>query len=179
MNRARPDLPSTPAGATTPRGTPPRIAPPRTQRSRNGDTDVLQFDIPSDLDHGRTVQETILEACRHARFEDDAFFAVKLALDEAVTNAIKHGNRLDPFKRVRVTANISAQGAEIEITDEGPGFDRSKVPDPTIDENIDKCSGRGLLLIEAYMTKVSWSADGRSIRMQKLNSTEPPQAHRH
>ena len=110
-----------------------------------GDADQLRFDIPSDLDHGREVQEAILEACRRAGFDEDAFFAVKLALDEAVTNAIKHGNRLDPTKRVRVSANVSARAADIEISDEGPGFDRTKVPDPTSDENLDKCSGRGLL----------------------------------
>lgn len=125
------------------------------------------------------VQEAILEACRRAGFDEDAFFAVKLALDEAVTNAIKHGNRLDPAKRVRVSANVSARAADIEISDEGPGFDRSKVPDPTSDENIDKCSGRGLLLIEAYMTRVSWSPDGRSIRMHKENTAEPPHSPRH
>lgn len=175
MSRARPD-PSSPApGASTP-GRGSAFAGGGSSGSsgpRRGE-DVLRFNIPSDLDRGREVQELILRACRDAGFDEDAFFAVKLALDEAVTNAIKHGNKLDPTKRVEVVATVSAQGARIEISDEGAGFDRSKVPDPTSDENLDKCSGRGLLLIEAYMSSVSWSEDGRTIRMLKHNTAEPP-----
>ncbi len=136
--------------------------------------DRLSFDIPSDLRRGREVQSAILEACRDASFTDDAFFAVKLALDEAVTNAIKHGNQLDPDKRVSVQAAVDAEGMWVEIRDQGPGFDRGVVPDPTAEENLDKCSGRGLLLIEAYMNNVSWSPDGRTIRMEKRNDTAPP-----
>ena len=137
----------------------------------------MRFVIPSDLERGREVQEIILRTCREVGFDEDAFFAVKLALDEAVTNAIKHGNKLDPRKQVEIVASITAQRAEIEIRDEGPGFDRSMVPDPTCEENLDKCSGRGLLLIEAYMSSVSWSEDGRSIRMMKRNTAEPPRVH--
>ncbi len=134
----------------------------------------MRFIIPSDLERGREVQEIILRACREAGFDEDAFFAVKLALDEAMTNAIKHGNKLDPTKQVEVKARITPQQAEIEISDQGPGFDRTRVPDPTCEENLDKCSGRGLLLIEAYMSSVSWSEDGRTIRMLKHNTAEPP-----
>ena len=132
--------------------------------------DPLRFVIPSDLQRGREVQETILRACREAGFDEDAFFAIKLALDEAVTNAIKHGNKLDPAKQVEVVATVSRHRAQIDIRDEGPGFDRKKVPDPTAEENLDKCSGRGLLLVEAYMSSVTWSEDGRTIRMCKHNS---------
>lgn len=141
-------------------------------KSRGGE--AMSFVIPSDLERGREIQEIILRACREVGFDEDAFFAVKLALDEAVTNAIRHGNKLDSRKQVEVVARVNAQRAEIEIRDEGPGFDRSKVPDPTCDENLDKCSGRGLLLIEAYMSNVSWSEDGRTIRMMKHNTAEPP-----
>ena len=135
----------------------------------------LHFLIPSDLQRGREVQEAILRACRNAHFDEDAFFAVKLALDEAVTNAIKHGNKLDPTKEVEVTATVSPRSVHVRVRDEGPGFDRTGVPDPTLEENLDKCSGRGLLLIEAYMTDVSWSADGRTIDMVRLNNADPPQ----
>ena len=135
---------------------------------------VMRFLIPSDLERGREVQNAILRACREAGFDEDAYFAVKLALDEAVTNAIKHGNKLAPDKQVEVMAEVDGGRARIEIRDEGPGFDRTKVPDPTLEENLDKCSGRGLLLIEAYMSSVSWSADGRTIRMTRRNTPEPP-----
>jgi serine/threonine-protein kinase RsbW len=136
--------------------------------------ETLTFDIPSDLHRGREVQEAILRACRDADFTEDAYFAVKLALDEAVTNAIKHGNALDPAKRVVVNAGVSPEAMWVEVRDQGPGFAREQVPDPTADENLDRCSGRGLLLIEAYMTEVTWSADGRTIRMTRINDATPP-----
>ena len=136
--------------------------------------DVMEFDIPSDLQRGREVQNAILDACRENGFSDDAYFAVKLALDEAVTNAIKHGNKFDKSKRVLVRAAVGDDEMWVEVRDDGPGFVREHVPDPTADENLDKCSGRGLLLIEAYMSDVSWSADGRTIRMTKANTDAPP-----
>ena len=134
----------------------------------------MHFVIPSDLQRGREVQEAILTACRAAGFTEDAFFAVKLALDEAVTNAIKHGNGMSPTKRVDVLARVTPERAHVEVRDEGPGFVRRQVPDPTLEENLDKCSGRGLMLIEAYMSEVDWSEDGRTIKMVKLNTDEPP-----
>ncbi len=135
---------------------------------------VLEFEIVSDLLEGRRVQDAILDACRKNGFGDDAYFAVKLALDEAVTNAIKHGNGMDRSKRVQVRAAVSEDRVWIEIRDEGPGFKREHVPDPRNEENLHKCSGRGLLLIEAYMTHVDWSPDGRAIQMAKANQSEPP-----
>jgi serine/threonine-protein kinase RsbW len=87
-------------------------------------------------------------------------------------NAIKHGNKLDPSKQVHVSYRITPTQAEIMIEDEGPGFDRHCVPDPTTDENIHKCSGRGILLMEAYMNAVEFSAGGRRVRMVKRNEPD-------
>ena len=136
--------------------------------------DVMRFEIASDLHEGRRVQDAILGACHGHGFGEDAYFAVKLALDEAVTNAIKHGNGMDRDKRVHVRAAVSADRVWIEVRDEGPGFKRETIPDPREEENLHKCSGRGLLLIEAYMTHVDWSPDGRAIQMSKANVSEPP-----
>ena len=159
---------------------PPRVAhtdaatSPNARPPADADQGPMHFVIPSDLQRGREVQDAILAACKEAAFTDDAFFAVKLALDEAVTNAIKHGNKLDANKSVEVVARVTPESAHVEVRDEGPGFVRRRVPDPLLEENLDKCSGRGLLLIEAYMSQVSWSEDGRTIRMTKRNSNEPP-----
>ena len=138
------------------------------------DEGQMHFEIPSDLLKGREVQEAILSACKEAGYTEDAFFAIKLALDEAVTNAIKHGNKLDPNKNVIVDALVTPTALWVEVTDEGPGFIRDAVPDPTQEANLEKCSGRGLLLIEAYMTSVTWSEDGKTIRMEKINDTSGP-----
>jgi serine/threonine-protein kinase RsbW len=125
--------------------------------------------IPSDFSSGRDVQERIMaEVERHA-FGTDSAFAVRIALEEAMVNAIKHGNRLDPAKKVHVECKVTPRRAEITIEDEGPGFDRAAIPDPTHDDNLDKPSGRGILLIEAYMDGVQWSRGGRRLRMVKEN----------
>ena len=84
-------------------------------------------------------------------------------------NAIKHGNREDERKVVRVESDVSPARTEIVIEDEGPGFDRRGVPDPTAAENLCRPSGRGILLIESYMTDVSWERGGRRLRMVKRN----------
>ena len=127
--------------------------------------------IPSEFAAGRDVQERILADVQRAGFSTDGTFAIRIALEEAMVNAIKHGNRLDASKKVHVESKITAKRAEIIIEDEGPGFDRAAIPDPTEDDNLDKPSGRGILLIEAYMDGAEWSRGGRRLRMIKDNAS--------
>jgi serine/threonine-protein kinase RsbW len=140
----------------------------------NGDASKspLKFEIPSDHKHQREVQTAILEEVARRGFNSQSTFAIKLALEEAMINAVKHGNKLNPSKTVKIEAKISPTVAEIVIEDQGPGFDRSSVPDPTKEENLEKCSGRGILLMESYMNSVSWSKNGRRVKMVKKNETD-------
>lgn len=144
----------------------------RGANGRQGQAAHLRFTIPSELAAGRNVQKQILDLLEQKGFHGHNFFAINLALEEALTNAIKHGNRLDSHKKVHVQAKVSSRRAEIIIEDEGPGFDRSSVPDPTAQENLEKCSGRGILLIESYMNTVTWDRGGRRVRMVKMNKTK-------
>ena len=132
----------------------------------------VKLTLPSDHAAARAVQEQILQELARFKFDNQSHFAVKLALEEALINAIKHGNRLDSSKKVHVEYKITARQIEISVEDEGPGFDRGGVPDPTLDENIEKCSGRGILLIEAYMNQVHWSRGGRRLHMIKNNEPD-------
>ena len=129
----------------------------------------MKFTIPSDLARGREVQTRILSELDKFKYNSDSAFAIKLSLEEAVVNAIKHGNKFDENKKVYVEALVGPDQTELKIEDEGPGFHRNDVPDPTSPENLEKCSGRGILLIEAYMTSVSWSNNGRCMHMVKRN----------
>jgi len=134
----------------------------------------LQFAIGSDFATSCRVQKRIVdEVIRHG-FNSPSIFAVRLALEEALANAIKHGNRLDSGKKVRVEAEVTPRQVRIVIEDEGGGFDRSRVPDPTIQANLEKTCGRGILLIEAYMDKVRWSRGGRRLEMIRRNADGPP-----
>jgi serine/threonine-protein kinase RsbW len=145
-----------------------RIGPAAPEPGPDGSTRI-RTTFASDFAVARDVQRQILDAVARHRFDAQSTFAIKLALEEAFVNAIKHGNRLDPAKHVHVESNVTDEQAEIIIEDEGPGFDRSCVPDPTAEENLDKCSGRGILLMEAYMSNVEYSKNGRRIRMLKKN----------
>jgi serine/threonine-protein kinase RsbW len=130
--------------------------------------------IASDYGNAREVQQLIRDEVERAGFDADSQFAIKLALEEALINAIKHGNKLDKGKNVRVEWNISPAAAEITIEDEGPGFDRKTVPNPTDDGNLEKLTGRGILLIESYMSDVQWSNGGRRVKLVKKNDRRAP-----
>ncbi|MGD0389887.1 MAG: ATP-binding protein [Tepidisphaeraceae bacterium] len=130
----------------------------------------FEFTIPSNDDVAcRAVQKKILDEVHRRGFNDQCVFAIKLALVEAMLNADKHGNRRDPRKKVRVEATVTPREAEIVVEDEGAGFKRAAVPDPTLPENLEKSGGRGIHLMEAYMNKVEWSHGGRRVRMVKRN----------
>ena len=134
-----------------------------------GNFSAVKFKIPSDLSAVREVQSRILDDVKRHGYGAESTFAIKLALEEVLINAIKHGNKFDTSKHVHVESNVTPEAAEIIIEDEGPGFERVEVPDPTLVENLTKCSGRGILLIEAYMTSVEYSNKGRRVRMIKKN----------
>ena len=125
--------------------------------------------IHSDFAEGAEVQRKIIDAAIKNGFGESSLFGLRIALEEAIVNAIKHGNKLDRSKHVKIKASISPGQAEIEVEDEGPGFDRATVPNPLHADNLEKSTGRGILLIESYMTKVSWDRGGRRLKMVKQN----------
>jgi serine/threonine-protein kinase RsbW len=153
-------------------GSPPAGSPPSRRDghgANNGGAGGFRVTIPSEYGAGRDVQERILRDVEQSGFSTDNAFAIRIALEEAMVNAIKHGNRMDRTKKVHVEARVTPKRAEITIEDEGAGFDRGAIPDPTDESNLDKPSGRGILLIEAYMDGVEWSRGGRRLRMVKEN----------
>ena len=130
----------------------------------------LVFTIPSDLSASRDVHKTIMDRVEAQHYDEQSTFAIRLALEEGLMNAIKHGNKLDPKKTVHVEAKVTPKATEITIEDQGIGFHRVHVPDPCAEENLLKCSGRGILLMEAYMDEVKYTQGGRRVRMVKKNS---------
>ena len=123
--------------------------------------------IPSDTDEAHRLQQQIADELKACRFSEREIFGIKLALEEALVNAIKHGNRLDRNKMVRVTYYVRADEFHIRISDEGKGFDPEDVPDPTDIENLERPCGRGLLLMRHYMNEVQFPAPGNTCIMWK------------
>src|SRR5262245_46757723 len=111
--------------------------------------------IPSDPAEARRIQEEIEHLLKVNRYSDYDIFGIKLALEEALVNAIKHGNQMEPSKKVHIVYRIHRERFEIRITDEGAGFDPEAVPDPTTLENLERPCGRGLMLMRHYMSEVS------------------------
>ena len=111
------------------------------------------------------VCKQILSKLEEKNFGKDDIFAVHLTLEEAFQNAVKHGNKSDPSKTVRVDYTLSQDKIEISITDQGPGFKPEAIDDPRFGENLFKPGGRGLLLMNSYMDKVQYNEKGNSVYM--------------
>jgi len=126
--------------------------------------------IASDLKSARKVVREVLAEVTRAGYSEACRFAIRLALEEGLNNAIRHGNGYDPDKTVEVRYDVNAQRAAVAITDQGAGFSPRNVPDPTIDENLGKPTGRGIMLIRAYMDEIAYNARGNQIRMVKRNT---------
>ena len=127
-------------------------------------TDVT---IPSDTTEARRVQDEIEQELRARRASDQEIFSVRLALEEALVNAIKHGNQMDRAKKVQISYRLHIDRFEVHITDEGCGFDPGEVPDPTAIENLERPCGRGLMLMRHYMTEVVFNDRGNRVSMSK------------
>jgi serine/threonine-protein kinase RsbW len=123
--------------------------------------------IPSDPAEARRVQEQIEQLLSGSTAHAHDVFSIKLALEEALVNAIKHGNQMDRAKKVHISYRLHADRFEISIADEGPGFDPGDVPDPTAFENLERPCGRGLMLMRHYMSEVVYNDRGNAVSMSK------------
>jgi len=123
--------------------------------------------FPSKLSEVPAAQQAIVDAARQAGFAEETLFAIRLALDEALTNAVRHGNASDPTKNVTVEFTADAKQIVITIEDEGFGFTPDDVPDPTAGENLCRPHGRGVMLMRVYMTDVQYNARGNRVTLTK------------
>lgn len=137
------------------------------------DADLTETVLPNDLRRAKEVEDRILAEVRRSRFTSEDAFAIKLAFEEALTNAIKHGNANDANKRIIIRHLVDDEKVILMVGDEGPGFAPSAVPDPTADENLERPNGRGIMLMQAYMTLVCFSPTGNEVWMLKRNRTPP------
>ncbi|HSB61708.1 MAG TPA: ATP-binding protein, partial [Vicinamibacteria bacterium] len=90
-------------------------------------------------------------------FDEDAAHYLSVAVRESVVNAIKHGNKLDEVKRVEISFDIRPAELEVQIRDDGAGFDPGSVPDPLAPENLLKSHGRGIFFMRQFMDEVAYS----------------------
>jgi len=126
--------------------------------------------IPSHSGEGRRVQREILDEIGRQGWLPHDVFSVHLAMEEALANAIKHGNQSDYNKSIRIRCLLSPERVRIDVADEGAGFTVSSVPNPTDPSRLGCPSGRGIMLMRSFMTRVEFNDRGNQVTLEKQRS---------
>jgi serine/threonine-protein kinase RsbW len=128
--------------------------------------------IDSDLQQTQVVRNQICDELKRHGYDEHTLFGVKLALEEALANAVKHGNRCDISKKVTVSYSVDNVRVVVTVRDEGVGFVLESVPDCTSVERLPVPNGRGIMLMKAYMDEVCYRDCGREVYFMKRKDTK-------
>jgi serine/threonine-protein kinase RsbW len=131
---------------------------------------TVTLDVASRFEMLDIVQAVLVQCCGLVGFDEDATHNMSVAVRESVVNAIKHGNQQDESKRVHVRLALHERALEVQVRDEGQGFDPGGVPDPLAPENLLKAYGRGIFFMRQFMDEVQHSfpaKGGTVVRMLK------------
>jgi len=130
------------------------------------DNEPAFVELPNDRDAISGMEASVLREAEAAGYPRGSLFALKLGLEEAITNAFKHGHASLPEDvPIRVAFRVTPTQIVVVVEDQGPGFDPTDVPDPTLDENLASPGGRGLMLMRAYMSSITHNERGNRVRM--------------
>ena len=130
--------------------------------------------LPSDTRAGAELLDRIAVELHAAGFEPKEVGAIELAATEAFVNAVRHGNGNDPTKQVRVAYGIDEEEFVLHVEDQGPGFNRADIPDPTFHENLSRPGGRGLLLMKHLMSRIEYNERGNQITLRRFRNRCQP-----
>ena len=126
--------------------------------------------FPSDMAAAHSLIGEVMTMVRSDQWSEKDLFALELVLEETLTNAVKHGNNSDPSKVVKFDCKLNQRKIYVRVEDEGTGFDVRALPDPREPENQLTVSGRGVLLITHFATKVEWNERGNVVEFEKERS---------
>ena len=132
--------------------------------------ETSELSLPSRIETVAKAANAVADFVSRSGISEEAAFGIDMAVREAVTNAVVHGNEQDEQKAVELTLKSSPEAVEISVHDQGPGFNPNEVPDPTEEENILKTSGRGIFFMRSFMDEVDWflpPEGGTTVRMLK------------
>ena len=116
----------------------------------------VEVDIRSSFEMVDLVQVVFESLASEVGFDADASHWMSVAIRESVTNAVRHGNKLDPAKRVVIRFEYGTSRFKVSVEDEGEGFDPAEIPDPLAEENLLRASGRGIFFMKNFMDEVSY-----------------------
>ena len=148
----------------------------RRKKTRSPGTTFYSADLPSDLEIKPVIVDEIMAALRKRGLVNEADPRPELVIDEAVSNAIRHGNRQNAAATVHVELARTKRGWGMLVADEGDGFDPSEVPDPTTPEGLMRESGRGILLMKKFMDVVEFRSGGTVLWCEKVVGKLPAAA---
>ena len=132
--------------------------------------ETTELSLPSRIETVAAAAAAVADFVSKSGVSEDAAFGIDMAVREAVTNAVVHGNSQDEDKVVDIILKSSPDALEISVHDQGPGFNPNEVPDPTVEENLLKTSGRGIFFMRSFMDEVDWflpPEGGTTVRMLK------------
>ncbi|HEV2705731.1 MAG TPA: ATP-binding protein [Pyrinomonadaceae bacterium] len=132
--------------------------------------ETTEITFPSRIEAIAEAAAAATDLAARSGFPEEALFGIDMAVREAVTNAVLHGNKQDETKRVELGFINQGSALVITVRDEGTGFDPASVPDPTDAQNLLKASGRGILFMRSFMDEVTWERHpqgGTVVRMTK------------
>ena len=132
--------------------------------------ETTELSFPSRVEAIAEAAEAAVDVARRAGFAQEALYGVDMAVREAATNAVLHGNRQDAAKTFEVAVSVQGDRLVVTVRDRGEGFDAAAVPDPTDPQNLLKASGRGILFMRTFMDEVAWEQHpqgGTVVRMTK------------
>jgi len=133
-----------------------------------------ELEFPSDYPYAKDAEDRIIDTAEKLKHSEDTIFALRLSLEEAFSNAIRHGNANDKNKSIKISYYVDNDQIDVFVADEGKGFDPGVIPDPTLPENLKNPSGRGILLMRAYMDQVEFNSTGNQVHLVKFNEDSPP-----
>ncbi len=125
------------------------------------------INIASEIKNIRKASSQILDSLSQYELSEDVLFDIRLSVEEAIRNAIVHGNKNNKKLHVKIHYLVKNGSINVEVEDEGPGFNTDALSDPTASGNILKESGRGVLLIKKLMDSVDFNEKGNKIKMRR------------
>ena len=130
-------------------------------------SETREIKLPSRIESVEEAASIAEEFACERGCDDEYIYAIDMAVRESVANAVKHGNKFDSGKLIRVAMEVSRDEARFTIEDQGDGFDVNNIPDPLDPENLFKTSGRGVLFIYNIMDEVTYNDRGNRLTMVK------------
>jgi len=126
-----------------------------------------QQTILGDRESFDEVQDAVLSLMEEFGYSEHDLFSVRVAFEEALANALLHGHHGDETNEINISWVVTDERIEIEVVDQGRGYDPETIPDPTADENLTLTSGRGLAMIRAFMNEVEVNERGNLVKMMR------------